>query len=1029
MYSPSSIFQPFRALGLASTNVPFVVKYKPHAKEYNILVPIGERFNVYQLPNLKLVGISDCLPGDIAAITSDKHFVYGAVENTIYAFRGLRHVAFKLEGHSSPISHLLAFGDDYLASYDESSLFIVWNLKTKGKCFGKAFPEDTFCISAICHPSGYGDKLLLGSSQGPLQLWKTSSQKPIYWFKGFGSSVTCIVQTPAVDVCAIGLGNGQVVLHNLRYDMSLVSVAQDGGAITSIEFRSDSSGITTSDVLKSAGIESLVEPTANIYLLTGSESGHLSMWQLENSEESGGTCRAVNQVEEFHLARITSMFCIPSGDAAGALVTNGADNCVKVSYFDRPDGGPRTGHIRSGHQLPPTKIAFWTGGSAGGNLLVSSGPDSQLRIFSTYNERYDKNLGRAYAPGMPSAKKLKVVDRIPWLLPGASALAVSPGRAHDWDSLAVVHSNRREVTTWNFIKATRGKHWLDPKKFHGRGGEALRIHKKTIATCLCMTRCGNFVVIGYSSGDIIKFNIQSGLEYGAFGDETAHNSAVVGVHVTNVNRLLTSVGEAEVKFWNFASRELISEALTLPSPPRLSRFHEDGDMLAIALSIGEIILINVLTRRIFRRFSNPPTHPCTDLTLSSDGTLMVTAHRGDPLIKSWDVVDCRLVDCFRVVHPVTSLALSPSDDVLATTHASCLGVYLWSNKAVYQKLHLKPLPSEYAPPLEPSSTASLPTESLTAPRQFDDAEDIYTGAGEEAAPANYVSPDQLQDGLMTLSGLPASYFSAFLQLDAIKKRNAEAIRVVDEAPVELPFFLPAIESTTGMVWLDEDDDLGTATKTEPKKRKRAGGKQVSLDEILLGGGSNILTSVIGDGNSLDLLNDDTCDEVMSRYRSLNPSALDAEIRLLVLPRDELVDALDAVDDNNVAVIAVNPYARLSAFLTLLLNRFRRNLDVDFATACLESVLRYHGDVIVRPPKAPAAAATTVESDFGGDDLGMFVAKATMGGYSNVDATRPLALVEAVLAAKGVAHETLFSQITRSIALIDFIRNATNTLQM
>ncbi len=97
---------------------------------------------------------------------------------------------------------------------------------------------DSFNVSAIFHPSGYGDKLLLGSTQGALKLWKVSNQKSIYWFKGFDSPVSCLAQAPAEDVCAIGLGNGQIVLHNLRYDMPLVSVSQDGGAVTTIEFRS-----------------------------------------------------------------------------------------------------------------------------------------------------------------------------------------------------------------------------------------------------------------------------------------------------------------------------------------------------------------------------------------------------------------------------------------------------------------------------------------------------------------------------------------------------------------------------------------------------------------------------------------------------------------------------------------------------------------------------------------------------------------------------------------------------------------------
>ena len=84
---------------------------------------------------------------------------------------------------------------------------------------------------------------------------------------------------------------------------------------------------------------------------------------------------------------------------------------------------------------------------------------------------------------MPNAKRLtSVAQRLPYLLPGPSAIALSPGRAHDWDSIAVAHVNRREVSTWNFVKATRGRHWLDPKRFHGKGGDALRVHRYTIAT-------------------------------------------------------------------------------------------------------------------------------------------------------------------------------------------------------------------------------------------------------------------------------------------------------------------------------------------------------------------------------------------------------------------------------------------------------------------------------------------------------------------------------------------------------------------
>ena len=43
----------------------------------------------------------------------------------------------------------------------------------------------------------------------------------------------------------------------------------------------------------------------------------------------------------------------------------------------------------------------------------------------------------------------------------------------------------------------------------------------------------------------------------------------------------------------------------------------------------------------------------------------------------WRCSLSRLIDCFLVESPVTSLAMSPIADFLVTTHVDDLGVYLW----------------------------------------------------------------------------------------------------------------------------------------------------------------------------------------------------------------------------------------------------------------------------------------------------------------------------------------------------------------
>ncbi|KAF6770474.1 hypothetical protein AHF37_11360 [Paragonimus kellicotti] len=274
-------FQEFsRALGLCTSDVPFIIKYAAHSSTYYALVPTGQTFNVYKLPRLTLVGISDPVHHDIRAFACSQRLVFAAADN-----------AHELRGHNDKIKLMIVFSGFLLASLDEGCLLKVWNVNSCEVVFSMQFSSKSFNITAISNPLGYKNKLLLGSSQGPLQLWNVKSQKQLYWFKGFGAPVSCIAQAPAVDVCAVGLADGRVCLHNIKYDTTLLNFLHDGGAVTAVSFRNG----------------------------------------------------------EF------------------------------VSYFDRPDGGPRTVYKRSGHFRPPNRVNFWPGGSAGGSLLLSAGQDSMLR--------------------------------------------------------------------------------------------------------------------------------------------------------------------------------------------------------------------------------------------------------------------------------------------------------------------------------------------------------------------------------------------------------------------------------------------------------------------------------------------------------------------------------------------------------------------------------------------------------------------------------------------------------------------------
>lgn len=93
-----------------------------------------------------------------------------------------------------------------------------------------------------------------------------------------------------------------------------------------------------------------------------------------------------------------------------------------------------------------------------------------------------------------------------------------------------------------------------------------RLHKKNrsldvevCATTLCLSHCGNFVVVGYSSGHIDRFNMQSGLWRDSYGDPNAHKSVVRGISVDGLNKIVISGGsDCKIKFWPFKCKGIIT---------------------------------------------------------------------------------------------------------------------------------------------------------------------------------------------------------------------------------------------------------------------------------------------------------------------------------------------------------------------------------------------------------------------------------------------------------------------------------------
>jgi len=86
-------------------------------------------------------------------------------------------------------------------------------------------------------------------------------------------------------------------------------------------------------------------------------------------------------------------------------------------------------------------------------------------------------------------------------------------------------------------------------------------------TTVAVTRCGNFGVLGFANGAIIKFNMQSGKERGVFGIEATaspqlnqvHSAEITGLAVDAMSRnLISCAKDRTVKLWDFYRRTLIT---------------------------------------------------------------------------------------------------------------------------------------------------------------------------------------------------------------------------------------------------------------------------------------------------------------------------------------------------------------------------------------------------------------------------------------------------------------------------------------
>ncbi|KAL3664877.1 hypothetical protein V7S43_010055 [Phytophthora oleae] len=827
----SRVLQAFRAIGVVADDVPLV--WYGMGKASFATASLGKSFAVYKCDKLTPVLVSPQLPKRIAALAVQpkKHLTFTACGRQIIVWKRVQRVK-TLLGHKGTIKQMMTVGH-LLFSLDDERDIKIWDLDTMELVDTLSFPMG-FTPTVMLHPDTYLNKIVVGSEQGALQLWNIRKMKCIYEFKGWGSAVTALEQSPAVDVLSIGLADGRLMVHHLQLDQRVLDFKQDQQiGITAMSFRTDAGASTTPLVV------------------SGSSSGDIAVWNLH-------TKRLESVLTAAHDGAVVSLQFLANEPL---LLSSGTDNSIKLWIFDHLNGGTaRLLKSREGHHAPPTRIRYYGNNTlstmadgADGTCcqILSAGQDRAFRVFHTAREQQSRELSQG--PVLKKARNLNV--RVEDLkLPPIVQFAAMETRARDWANVITCHENEIAAYVWRFENRAIGKKVLrqfDPSNRVPLGSAEDLRRKKTQATSVAISSCGNYALAGSLGGSIYRYNMQSGETRGSFpvaatpkpkmirslvlpgtdlsalqddeADKTAadaHDGPVSAVAVDALNETVVSAGiDGKLKFWGFKKHELRFE-IDVGSPISQMELHRDSNLLCLACDDQVLRLYDVMTHKLVRRFAGH-SHRVTDMTFSSDARWLFSSS-ADASLRVWDIPTGKCVDWMRFQKPVTGLAVSPTGEFLATTHVGHVGIFLWANRSFFTEVFLDSEPTE-----------PILMDMPVALNEVDNND--HLGFGTERNPQLSVSnvdeqrpsaaveegeesSEPLDASLITLSTAPRAFWQSLFNLELIKKRNKPI--EPPKAPEQAPFFLQTAR---------KDDVHPTFVPVEEKKPEKKDEEDVAMD--------------------------------------------------------------------------------------------------------------------------------------------------------------------------------------------------------
>lgn len=197
-----------------------------------------------------------------------------------------------------------------------------------------------------------------------------------------------------------------------------------------------------------------------------------------------------------------------------------------------------------------------------------------------------------------------------------------------------------------------------------------------------MSRCGNFGIIGFDNGSVVKINMQSGAHQRVFSG--VHNATITSVLVNHYNKfLVTGDNAGKMVIWDFFSgvklkeHDFIDEQTKRPLRVVFLGGSNYSHHFLVALSDNSLEMWDMLTLKRGRRFV-AHTHTLLDACFSHDNKYIFSTSL-DSTLKIFDVAQNAMIANLVLDRPIVSIDSSPNGDFLISVFANSKEINLWHN--------------------------------------------------------------------------------------------------------------------------------------------------------------------------------------------------------------------------------------------------------------------------------------------------------------------------------------------------------------